>query len=220
MQPSRVLVLAFLISCSVDRHATPPSIHNPSPHVQAPQDQHARSDAGDAAASDVADGATKSSQPDAAVHHSTSHHSTHKDAGATHAPGTASSDAAAGDAAVVDATTPAVSDSGVDGSIAPTGPPDALRGQLVALLRAAQFMNNERAIVALVAVLATQAQTSDDVDQILTAMQESGRCAAFGAVVCAPACQVIAQRCSMCAPDAKCAADLQSVCGGGATTCP
>jgi hypothetical protein len=231
MQPSRVIVLALLIACSLDRHPAPGSTHAPAEHghVQAPPEHE------DAATvmSDAADETDRGTPPavfDAAPRssgsghstHADAGHSTHADAGTNHGPPTAPSDAAVHDAAVAPPMTPAVSDppdSGVDAAIDASAPTDALRGQLIALLGAAEFMRNERAIVGIVAVLTTQAETPGDVDQILIALKDSGRCAVFGAVVCAGACSVIAQRCMMCAPDATCAADLQSLCGSTATTC-
>ncbi|HEY2735246.1 MAG TPA: hypothetical protein VGI70_14720 [Polyangiales bacterium] len=124
------------------------------------------------------------------------------------------SDAPASDASIADAS---LSDASLPDAATP---PDALRAELITLLGAAEFSRNPRSILALLTLLVADSTTASDVDQILSPLKTDGQCETFGAALCIEACELLTQRCVVCTGDTTCKADLRSVCGASATTCP
>jgi hypothetical protein len=133
-------------------------------------------------------------------------------------PADAPTDAATRDASTgaeptqpMDAATPA-SDAGA-------APPNALRAQLLGLLKAAQLTGDDRAAAALLAQLVTQSQSGAELAQLLVPLDSDGRCAVFNTVSCITTCGAVATRCSLCLTDPGCVHELMNVCSVQGANC-
>jgi hypothetical protein len=110
-------------------------------------------------------------------------------------------------------------DAAAPASDASAAPPNALRAQLLGLLKAAELTGDSRAVAALLAQLVTQSQSGAELAQLLVPLDSDGRCAVFNTVSCITTCGAVASRCSLCLTDPGCVLELMKVCGVQGPNC-